>query len=35
MTTNDPTTLAEVEAAFARYEHALSTNDTATLDELF
>lgn len=28
-------TLAEVEAAFARYEAALEANDTAVLDELF
>lgn len=32
---NDPAVLAEVEAAFARYETALTTNDVATLDELF
>ena len=32
---NDPQTLAEVTAAFDRYERALVTNDVATLDELF
>ncbi len=32
---NDPTTLAEVEAEFARYEAALVGNDVATLDALF
>lgn len=35
MIVNDPAILAEVEAAFARYETALVGNDTATLDELF
>ena len=30
-----PDILAEVMAAFARYEQALITNDVATLDELF
>ena len=30
-----PGPLAEVQAAFARYETALTTNDVATLDELF
>jgi hypothetical protein len=30
-----PDILAEVMAAFARYEQALTTNDVATLDELF
>lgn len=30
-----PEVKAEVEAAFARYEQALVTNDVATLDELF
>lgn len=30
-----PDVLAEVGAAFARYEHALVTNDTAVLGELF
>ncbi len=35
MIVNDPATLAEVEAAFARYEAALTTNDVAVLDELF
>ncbi|WP_181707207.1 oxalurate catabolism protein HpxZ [Chthonobacter rhizosphaerae] len=32
---NIPSVVAEVEAAFARYETALVTNDVATLDELF
>src|SRR3954453_10632817 len=32
---NDPETLAEVTAAFERYEVALVTNDVAVLDELF
>jgi hypothetical protein len=32
---NDPPVLAEVNAAFDRYEHALVTNDVAVLDELF
>ncbi|WP_459617194.1 oxalurate catabolism protein HpxZ [Bordetella sp. 2513F-2] len=32
---NLPDVLAEVQAAFARYEKALTTNDVATLDELF
>jgi len=32
---NLPHVLAEVEAAFARYEQALVGNDTATLDALF
>lgn len=35
MKINDPTVLAEVEAAFATYERALTTNDVATLDSLF
>ncbi len=35
MTVNDPATLAEVEAAFARYEEALVTNDVEALDNLF
>lgn len=35
MKINDPTVLAEVEAAFAEYEKALTTNDAATLDKLF
>ena len=35
MTINDPAILAEVEAAFAAYETALTTNDVATLDRLF
>lgn len=30
-----PDVVAEVSAAFARYEKALTTNDVATLDELF
>lgn len=32
---NDPATLAEVQAVFARYEHALVHNQTDVLDELF
>lgn len=35
MEINKPAVVAEVEAAFARYETALTTNDVATLDELF
>lgn len=35
MKINDPAVLAEVEAAFARYETALTTNDVETLDALF
>lgn len=35
MEINHPATLAEVEAAFARYEAALVGNDIAVLDELF
>jgi hypothetical protein len=35
MELNKPTVLAEVEAAFARYEAALTGNDVAVLDELF
>ena len=35
MKINDPKTLAEVTAAFERYEKALVTNDVAVLDELF
>ena len=35
MIVNDPKTLAEVTAAFARYEQALMENDVATLDGLF
>jgi hypothetical protein len=35
MQINIPDILAEVTAAFARYEKALVTNDTLTLDELF
>lgn len=35
MLVNDPETLAEVEAAFRRYEEALVGNDVETLDALF
>ena len=35
MDINRPEILAEVQAAFARYEAALVANDTAVLDELF
>ena len=35
MIINDPATLAEVTAAFARYEEALVSNDVVTLDALF
>jgi Protein of unknown function (DUF3225) len=35
MEINHPETLAEVTAAFARYEAALISNDVAVLDELF
>ena len=35
MEINLPDVLAEVEAAFARYEAALTSNDVATLDALF
>lgn len=35
MKINDPVILAEVEAAFAEYETALTTNDVAALDRLF
>lgn len=35
MDVNRPEVLAEVEAAFARYERALVSNDLAVLDELF
>jgi hypothetical protein len=35
MKINDPKVLAEVTAAFERYEKALVTNDVAVLDELF
>lgn len=35
MKINDPKVLAEVTAAFQRYEKALVTNDVAVLDELF
>jgi len=35
MKINDPATLAEVTAAFERYETAFVTNDMALLDDLF
>ena len=35
MTINDPAVVAEVTAAFHRYEKALVGNDVATLNELF
>lgn len=35
MDINQPDTLAEVTAVFARYEKALVSNDVAVLDELF
>jgi hypothetical protein len=35
MDINHPETLAEVTAAFTRYERALVSNDVAVLDELF
>ena len=35
MDINIPDVLAEVEAAFARYEQALTSNDVAALDDLF
>ena len=35
MTINLPTVLAEVTAAFPRYEQALVSNDVTVLDELF
>jgi hypothetical protein len=35
MIINDPATLEEMQAVFARYETALVTNDVATLDALF
>ena len=35
MVVNDPQTLAEVEAEFARYETALLANDVAALDDFF
>ena len=35
MEINIPSVVAEVTAAFNRYEKALNTNDVATLDELF
>jgi hypothetical protein len=34
MTVNDPAVLAELTAAFYRYERALASHDVATLDEL-
>lgn len=35
MKINIPEVVAEVSAAFARYEHAVVNNDVAVLDELF
>lgn len=35
MKINDPAIVAEVQAAFERYESAFVTNDVAVLDELF
>ena len=35
MKINDPGTLEEMSAVFARYEQALVSNDVAVLDELF
>jgi hypothetical protein len=35
MIINDPATLADVEMAFERYEHALLTNDNVTLATFF
>lgn len=35
MKINIPEIVAEVSAAFARYEHAVVNNDVAVLDELF
>lgn len=35
MRINDPAVKAEVEAAFARYEAALTSNDVGTLDAMF
>ena len=35
MEINIPEVVAEVTAAFQRYEKALNTNDVVTLDELF
>lgn len=35
MIINDPATLADVELAFERYEHALLTNDNAALATFF
>ena len=35
LTVNDPAVLAELTAAFERYERALVGNDIAVLDELF
>ena len=35
MTINDPTTIAELRELYPRYEHALVTNDVATLTAMF
>ncbi|MDB5444950.1 MAG: hpxZ, partial [Phenylobacterium sp.] len=35
MIINDPETVAEVTAAFERYERALMADDVAVMDELF
>jgi hypothetical protein len=35
MVVNDPETLAELHALYPRYEHALVTNDVATLTSMF
>lgn len=35
MTLNDPAVLAEMQAVFARYEDALTSNKVEVLDELF
>jgi hypothetical protein len=35
MTINDPDVVAELKALYPRYEHALVTNDVATLVEMF
>jgi hypothetical protein len=35
VTINDPPVVAEVSAAFQRYEQALAGNDVATLNEVF
>lgn len=35
MTIDDPVSVAEITAAFARYEQALGDNDTAALDAFF